>query len=151
MMQFWRNSVRQTVPNFSLFKSAHQRSVSSGLAGPLAWLPSNSGFGMGAQVLIFCPSHRVEGASSLATAVLVCGGSASIDTCYPLRITRDYTLFYTSDYFWLLSFSLGGWEQLDKGLASVVNEDQPLCCDPVIDYSVMRVLVKQEAPHSWCT
>lgn len=31
---------------------------------------------------------------------------------------------------------------MDKGLASVVNEDQPLCCDPVIDYSVKRVLVK---------
>jgi len=24
----------------------------------------------------------------------------------------------------------------------VVNEDQPLCCDPVIDYSMKRVFVK---------
>lgn len=36
---------------------------------------------------------------------------------------------------------------MDKSPTSVVNEDQPLCCDPVIDYSMKRVLVKQEAPQ----
>jgi len=40
--------------------------------------------------------------------------------------TTGDTLFYTSDYFWLLSFGLGRWQQLDTGLANVINEDQSL-------------------------